>query len=70
MALAHSRMLIHQLLNKDPGIVPEEASLIVLDGKSAMCMNKNGKLTKHTRHIAKRMHFLRNDEKCNMHKID
>ena len=30
MALAHFRMLIHELLNKDPDIVPEEAPLIVL----------------------------------------
>ena len=36
MALAHFRMLIHEFLNKDPDIVPEEAPLIVLDSKSAM----------------------------------
>ena len=33
-------------------------------------MAKNGKDTKHTRHIASRMHFVRNGEKCKMHKID
>ena len=33
-------------------------------------MAKNGKDTKHTRHIARRMHFVRNGEKCKMHKID
>ena len=38
MALAHFRMLINELLNKDPGKVPEEAPLIVLDSKYAMCM--------------------------------
>ena len=63
-------MLIHELLNKDPNIVPEEASLIVLDSKSSMCMAKNGKDTKHTRYIARRMHFVRNEEKYKMHKID
>ena len=52
-------MLIHELLNKDPDIVPEEAPLIVLDSKSSMCMAKNGKDTKHTRHIARRMNFVR-----------
>ena len=36
MDLAHFRMLIHELLNKDPEIVPEEASLIVLDSKYAI----------------------------------
>ena len=33
-------------------------------------MDKNGKDTKHTRHIARRMHLLRNGEKFKMHKID
>ena len=51
-------------------MVPREAPLIVLDSKSAMCMAKNGKDTKHTRHISKIMHFVRNGEKCKMQKID
>ena len=33
-------------------------------------MAKNGKNTKHTIHIARRMHFVRNGEKYKMHKID
>ena len=70
MALANFRMLIHELLNKYPDIVPQEAPLIVLDSKSAMFMAKNGKDTKHTRHIARIMHFVRNGEKCKMHKTD
>ena len=44
-------------------MVPEEAPLIVLDGKSTMCMAKNGRDTKHTIHISRRMHFVRNGEK-------
>ena len=51
-------------------MVPEEDPLIVLDSKSAMCMANNGKDTKHTRHVERRMHFVRNGEKCKMHKID
>ena len=51
-------------------MVPEEAPLIVLDSKSAMCMAKNGKDTKQTRHIARRIHFVSNGENCKMHKID
>ena len=70
MALAHFRMLIHELLNEDPDMVPREYPLIVLDHKSSMCMAKNGKDTKYTRHIACRMHFVTNGEKCKMHKID
>ena len=70
MALAHFRMLIHELLNKDPDIVPEEAPLIVLDSNYDIFMAKNGKDIKHTRHIARIMHFVRNGENCKMHKID
>ena len=33
-------------------------------------MAKNGKDTKHTRHIARIMYFVRNGEICKMHKID
>ena len=51
-------------------MVPKEDPLIVLDSKSAMCMAKNVKDTKHTRHIARRMNFVRKGEKCKMHKID
>ena len=51
-------------------MVPKEDHLILLGSKSAMCMAKNDKDTKHTRHIARRMHFVRNGEKCKMHKID
>ena len=35
-----------------------------------MCMAKNGRDTKHTRHIARRMHFVWTGEKCKMHKIE
>ena len=70
MALAHFRLFIHEFLNKDPDIVSEEASLIVLDSKYAVCMDNNGKDTKRSRHIPRRIHFVRNGEKCNMHKID
>ena len=56
-------MLIRELLNKDPYIVPYEAPLIILDSKSDVCMDRNGKYTKYTRHIARRVHFLRNGEK-------
>ena len=70
MALAHFRMLIHELLNKDPYIVSKEAPLIFLYRKYGMCMDKNGRYTKHNRHIARRMRFVRNAEKCKMQKID
>ena len=70
MALAHFRMLIHELLNEYPDMVPKESPLIVLYIKSSICMAKNGKDTKHTRNIARRMHFVRNREKYKMQKTD
>ena len=60
MDLAHFGMLIHELLNEDPYMVPKEAPLIVLYSKSAIYMANIGKDTKHTRHISRRMHFVRN----------
>ena len=64
MALSHFRMLVHELLNEDPDMVPKEASLIVLDSKSAMCMAKNSKDTKHTRHIADNPTIVGYDSNC------
>ena len=62
MALAHLSMFVHELLNKDPGIVPEEAPLIILDSKYNVYMDNNGKNTKHTRQIARRVYYVRNVE--------
>ena len=69
MSLAHFRMLIHELLNKYPYIVPYKAPIIILDIKYAVCMAKNGKDTKHTWQISRRVHFVGNGENCKMHKI-
>ena len=57
-------------MNKYPYIVPEEPPLIIWDGKSAVCMAKNGKDVKWTRHIFRRVNFVRNCEKYRMHQID
>ena len=70
MDLAHFRILIHELLNKDTYIVPEEDYLIILDIKSDVCMDKNGKDTKHTRHISRIVNFVRNGGKYNIQNID
>ena len=58
------------MLNKDPYIVQEGYPLIVLDSRSAIYMANNCKDTKHTRHIARRIHFVRDGEKCKMNKVD
>ena len=43
--------------------------MIVLDSKYAVFRANNDKDNRHTRHIARRIHFVKNGEKCNMHKI-
>ena len=44
--------------------------MVVLYGKSNMCMANNGKDKKHTSHIARRIKHLMNGEKCKMHSIN
>ena len=41
-----------------------------MDIKSDKCMYNNCKDTKHTRHSARRIHSVRNGEKCKIQKID
>ena len=69
MALAYFRMLIIELLNKDPDTVQEEYPIIILDSKYAVCMANNGNYTKHTRHVSRRIYLLRNGGKWKMHKV-
>ena len=66
MDLAHFRLLIHELLRKDPNIFPEEAPAIVLYSKYAMCVATNGNYIKHKRHIASRIFFkgMVKSERC------
>ena len=62
MDLAHFRMSIHEFLNKDSDIVPEEDPLIILNSKSDVCMDNYGKYINHTRHITRRVNFVSNGE--------
>ena len=62
MAIAHFRVLINQLFNKDPDRVPQEDPLIILDSKSAVCMNINGKDTNHTSQISIIVNIVSNYE--------
>ena len=68
MALAHFRILNNELVNKDTYVIPEQATLILLDSKSAVCASKNSKYIKHTRHISRRVHFVGNGEEWNLKK--
>ena len=56
------RILDYNLLKKGQNVVPEQAPFIVLDTKSAICMAKTAKDTKHTIHVSRIIHFVRNGE--------
>ena len=60
MDLANFRMLIHEFMNKDPYVIPESAPLIILYSKYAVFMSNNGKDTKHTSHIYRILHSVKN----------
>ena len=68
MAIETFMVINNELLNKDPDMFPEKAPIIILDIKSAICVDKIVKDTKHTRHISRRINFVRNGEERNFHK--
>ena len=68
MALAQFRIINNELINKDPSVYPEQALLVLLDIKSSVCMTNNGKDTKHTREISRRMHLVRTVKDFNLQK--
>ena len=51
MDLANFKMPNDKFLNKDPYVFPEQATLIILDSKPAICMANNGKYTYNTKRI-------------------
>ena len=59
-------MLIHEFLDRDTDIVPEESILTVFYRNYDVHMDNNVKDTKHTRHTARSVNFVRNgkNEKC------
>ena len=58
--LAHFKMINNELMNKDPDVVTDKAPLIILDRKSAMCMDRNGKDDKHIRQNPRRINLVKN----------
>ena len=68
LALAHFNMLNNEFLNKDTYVFPEKAPLFILVSTSSICMPKNDNNTKHTRHIDRNIHFMRNGTEWNLQK--
>ena len=51
-------------MDEDIYLVPEQAPLIILDIKSDVCVSKNGKDIKQTRHPSRIMHIATFKIKC------
>ena len=68
MDLLHIRILNNKLLSTDTYVVPEQATLIILDRKYYIRVDKIGKNTKHTRHISRIISLVRNGEDWNLYK--
>ena len=66
--LAHFIIINNELINKYPYVVTWQASIIILDSKSAVFMYNSGKEIKHTRKITRMRHFVRSGKECNMRK--
>jgi hypothetical protein len=59
MAASHLRMLLCELEGIDEGDMAP--TTMYFDSKSAMAMGNSYRDTKHTRHIMRRYHFVRNE---------
>jgi len=68
MSTDHHRMLLNELDRVNPDDNPSPIA-ILLDSKSAIAMGKSFKDTKHTRHIARRFHYVREGEQQGRFKI-
>ena len=62
MGLAKLRIIKNEHTKNDPDEVPKQAPIIILYGKSSVCMSRNDKDTKHTKPIDRIMQLLRNGE--------
>ena len=51
-------------------MVTQETPLIILDSKYAIFVAQNGKDTRNTRKINRRVHLVGNDENSKIHNID
>ena len=55
-------MLNNEIMNKDQYVVLEQAPFIILDIISYVCIDNNGKDTKHTRDIYRWIYFVKNGQ--------
>ena len=76
MAAAHIHMLLYDMkhlgtksYNNKRLALPNPPTVIMVDNEAAVKMSMNDKLTKHTRHISRRFHYVREGFKTKLHRI-
>ena len=76
MAAAHVHMLLYDMkylgtkrYNEKQLALPNPPTIIMVDNESACKMSINDKLTKHTRHISRRYHYVREGYKLGVHRL-
>ena len=77
MAAAHLHMLLYDMkylgtkhYNNAQLALPDPPTIIMVDNQAACRMSMNDKLTKHTRHISRRYHYVRQGAKMKLHAIN
>ena len=76
MAAAHLHMLLYDIkylgtksYNDTQLALPNPPTVLLVDNQAACKMSINDKLTRHTRHISRRFHFVREGQKLKLHNI-
>ena len=76
MAVAHIRMLVYDMLylgTKDWKMamqsLPSNPAILMVDNEAAVQMAKNGRMTRKTRHIERRFHFVRQGQQDGVHQL-
>ena len=77
MAAAHLHMLLYDMkylgtkrYNNSQLALPNPPTVVMVDNEAACKMSLNDKLTKHTRHISRRFHYVRQGSKMKLHVIN
>jgi hypothetical protein len=76
MATAHIRMLLYDMLylgtkqwRESSQRLPSIPAILMIDNEATVQIAKNGKLTRKTRHIERRFHFVRQGQQDGIHQL-
>ena len=70
MATSHVRMVTNEFMRIPVDTYGEPPTKILLDSESAIAMSKNSRDSKRTRHIERRVHYVRQGQGTGMHSLE